>query len=977
LLLAWATARAQDPAYTPILQAELSGVDVYSLSQQADGDILMTTDQGLMRYDGYTLRAYSNAAEKTKSLFGLSQALGKSWCFNLSGQFFSFRDDSLYLEYSLPDSLVSPAMAIAPLPNDDLVISCRRLLVLHPNRTTTLLRRNDNFEYGVAVIPQPDGGFVHISTYGRTAYHQKGDDSRAIPFAAGAVMNHHAASPNQLFQSAGHTYLRDGLSFDLFRLEAGRWRPLGLKSLEALQGRFPIRLYEDPFGGLWLPLNGRGLMRFDPTGNPQPAGKIFQEFALSCTLHDREGNLWLGTIGSGLLLLSNPDALNYRTVPARARDKNRFLTTYGRRLFLGFDAGDIVEIGPNGQQIPLYASQGEQLEYLHYDGFWDRMCFAIDGRPFGLDIASKQVHIAGGHWYPKGYQATADFLAVMPGTSGVYLVMPEGFDFPLEIRNLAGFWPLGPNLATIQGIARSRCAHYDGFSKQLYVGGAKGLMVVSDKGIKQVTYKGQSIIAKSILHEFGRIWVTSSQFGLVEVWGAEATRNFSTQHGLHSNEVHKMQRFGDHLYLSFDRVMQVLDPSNDRLRMLDQSDGLSGEQIKDFDFIDSTMWVAYDHSLRAIHLRGNPLDTLAPLIRFTGLTVNGKARPLAPGLRLAHDENQLDVSFVATDFRHRDGLRYRYKLEGVPNPEWKWLDLPLHAVSLSSLRPGHYTLMVKAVNSKGTSSKVIGITFRIVGPLWAQWWFIAGAAVLVLSLGFLLYRLQIRRIRRENALLLENERVAKALVDSNLTALRAQINPHFIFNALNSIQEFILTNERKQATKYLGKFADLMRVYLNHSRQNAVRLCDEVAALELYLELENLRFDDSLAIKVMVDPALNAEELQIPSLLIQPFVENAIKHGLFHQRRPGPRCLSVWFGAADEPGRLVCVIEDNGIGRAAAALLASNSPLHNSFATSATYDRLELLQRGGMTGLRLHFDDLLDADGQAAGTRVTLILPCL
>lgn len=249
--------------------------------------------------------------------------------------------------------------------------------------------------------------------------------------------------------------------------------------------------------------------------------------------------------------------------------------------------------------------------------------------------------------------------------------------------------------------------------------------------------------------------------------------------------------------------------------------------------------------------------------------------------------------------------------------------------------------------------------------------------ILIIGGGFLLSRQ--RRLKEEQRLtFIELEETKKRLEvekqfrESELKALRSQMNPHFVFNALNSIQEYIMMNEKRLAGKYLGKFADLMRTYLDHSQRKAVTVHEEVEALVLYLELEKLRFEDSLSFTVHTDPELDADEVKLPALLLQPFVENAIKHGLLHKR--GERRLEVLFQREND--FLMCIIEDNGVGRKASADINKNrSASHNSYATGAIQERISLINYSLHLPLQVETIDLENESGLGIGTRVIIRIP--
>ena len=197
------------------------------------------------------------------------------------------------------------------------------------------------------------------------------------------------------------------------------------------------------------------------------------------------------------------------------------------------------------------------------------------------------------------------------------------------------------------------------------------------------------------------------------------------------------------------------------------------------------------------------------------------------------------------------------------------------------------------------------------------------------------------------------------------------MNPHFVFNALNSIQEYIMSNEKNLAGKYLGKFADLMRVYLHHSQVKVVTLKEELYALHLYVELESLRFENKLTYDISVEETIDTSH-EIPSLLIQPYVENSFKHGLLHIAHHKKLTITV----TQEVNILVVAITDNGIGRRKSnELLKLRNRDHKSFANQANKNRIELLNYGRESKIKDEIQDLENEVGEPLGTRVILHIP--
>jgi putative methionine-R-sulfoxide reductase with GAF domain/anti-sigma regulatory factor (Ser/Thr protein kinase) len=219
--------------------------------------------------------------------------------------------------------------------------------------------------------------------------------------------------------------------------------------------------------------------------------------------------------------------------------------------------------------------------------------------------------------------------------------------------------------------------------------------------------------------------------------------------------------------------------------------------------------------------------------------------------------------------------------------------------------------------------------------------------------------------------LLENKQKA---TESRLQSLRLQMNPHFLFNALNSIQQMILANEEMVATRYLSRFSKLLRTILVHSDKETISLKEEIEILRMYVELESVRFRESFTYSIHCDPAIDTEEIYIPTLLIQPFVENAIWHGLMHKE--GDRVLEISF--TEKQDFLQCIILDNGVGRKKSGENNSSTghdKKHTGKGITVSEERLKSLKNSSGVPGNIVINDLLNAAGQSAGTQVIINFP--
>jgi hypothetical protein len=350
-------------------------------------------------------------------------------------------------------------------------------------------------------------------------------------------------------------------------------------------------------------------------------------------------------------------------------------------------------------------------------------------------------------------------------------------------------------------------------------------------------------------------------------------------------------------------------------------------------------------------------------------------------VRLPHNLNTISVSFDGITYSHNEQSIFAYKLEGL-DTAWQYTTND-RSISFANLAPGKYDFRVKVRKPNTGWSNEATFTFVIRTPFWKTWWFEALLILIAAVVVGIFVRMRIKRIQTKaniqhqlQELELKALKAANALMsarqnlaDAEMQALRAQMNPHFIYNALNSIQSLVLDGRQQEAIRYISKFAKLLRQVLEHSENNLITLEKELNTLELYIQLEALRLNTELNYSIEVDENLLPEKELIPPLIIQPYVENALWHGLSHKQ--GERNLRVAIKATDD--WLFVSIRDNGIGRQQAGLHKKQG--HHADAVSKgmniTAGRLSAIN--GETGNEaVSVLDLYDDKQSPVGTEVTL-----
>ncbi|MBN2774693.1 MAG: histidine kinase, partial [Prolixibacteraceae bacterium] len=323
-------------------------------------------------------------------------------------------------------------------------------------------------------------------------------------------------------------------------------------------------------------------------------------------------------------------------------------------------------------------------------------------------------------------------------------------------------------------------------------------------------------------------------------------------------------------------------------------------------------------------------------------------------LVLTYHENVLSFDFVSLDYNDPGKNHYAYKLSGFDR-EWNEVGNQ-NMATYTNLNPGKYVFMVRGTNSDGIWNPVPAeLKITIIPPVWKTWWFFAILAGLTLILVRSIFIDQKRKVQKE-----------KELIELQLKSIKSQIDPHFAFNALNTMAALIYENEPDTTYDYFTRFAYLIRNILNDNEKISRSLGEEIDFVKNYLELQKIRFKDKFEYSIFIDPGISAET-PIPKMIIQSYVENAVKHGLMHRPKDGQ--LSIWVEKTGYCIRIV--VTDNGVGRQKAAGLSTGSTGKGLKIMNRIFRLYKKLYH---TDIIENIEDLTGNDGKPEGTRVILEL---
>jgi hypothetical protein len=516
---------------------------------------------------------------------------------------------------------------------------------------------------------------------------------------------------------------------------------------------------------------------------------------------------------------------------------------------------------------------------------------------------------------------------------------------------------------------RCNIVNYDSVSKKIYANFKSGLALIENDSVRTLSYNGKQISAASLLQYNKEAYVGTFDLGLLII-GEKGIQNISLSKGLISNIVLRIKKFHNHLYLIEPGFVQVFDLNSQKIiNTISIPIDINGS-VYDFYEENENLVLAmkkWEYTLSLSEIKAD-----APLCYLLSVSNTIDGNEISDKSELASNTNTLQFKLSSPSYINPEATHFMYQLTGTNDSSWKVLSGPDYKVSFASLKPGNYRFNAYAVNFQGVRSKnTVVFQFVINNPWWLQWWFIVSVVLVLVGVSGFFIRLRYRNLKKRDHYVIEKLTLQNELRKSLLRTIVTQMNPHFIFNAMNTIQSFVYKNDKRSVSNYMGKFSELIRKILDTSNISSISLKEEIDILELYLDLEKARFESDFSVDLIIDPELDIENIQIPPMFIQPCIENAIKHGLFHKQ--GMRHLKISIAYDDPLQEYIRIeIDDDGIGRTRSREI--NKTLyanHKSFAGSAMESRVDLINQTIDKKISLF---VIDKEEQA-GTTVIIRLP--
>ncbi|HPE56617.1 MAG TPA: two-component regulator propeller domain-containing protein [Bacteroidales bacterium] len=723
-----------------------------------------------------------------------------------------------------------------------------------------------------------------------------------------------------------------------------------------------IFIYQDTFGSLWVSEEFSGVKYYKSGDLNEPPISYLTENTLSALLQDYEGSYWFSSTENGLFYVPSAQFINYNSNTLNIDNDviqavsisypDIFFSTGNKGIYKAKMNASDLSVDHNFHLKSNVISTISSILITHDHELWlsstEHLRYDFGGNPiypfdtdrrhsgyklfelhdgkillgFAIGFLTYNKDGIDRNFINKDFNHKT-FTFCQSEDSTVWIGTIDGL-FYMENHKIKPFM-------ISSSVLSSRISDIVCTKNYLAVGTFDNGLVLINKTNKEIKYINEleglaSHRVKSLLTDKAdNIWVGTNH-GLSEISLSDKDstdfeiRNFTIWDGLPSNEINDMSIEGDIIILGTDDGLVQFNTT----------------EVKYSEYQPEAKFVA----VKLNDSRNNFLES-EPLFKY--------------------NQNNIEFSFRLKSFKDPQKAMYMYKLEGFEN---EWYLTKNTSIRYPKLHPGDYRFIVKAKSYAGEWSDTIEYSFTIKKHFTQYLAFKIAMIVAIISVIFLIVYIIVATFRNR-------EELKRQAILAEQKAVRSQMNPHFIFNSLNSIQNFIVEKDDKNANLYLVIFSSLIRRILEASKHNFISLKEEIETIKLYLELEKFRFEKHFDYSIVLDTSINADQVSIPSMLLQPYLENAIWHGIVPKQSKG--VLKVEFKLV-EPGLMKISIIDDGIGRVRAAEINKRRKHHKPTGMKNVEERLGLLNKLNNTNMRVKIIDLYDDQNFAIGTRVDFLI---
>jgi len=716
--------------------------------------------------------------------------------------------------------------------------------------------------------------------------------------------------------------------------------------------------------GYWLSTTNGFIAYNNPTVSKASTYSMYlSDNNVSDVLEDSNGHLWVSTLDKGLRFI--PD-LSTRFFFSNDAPTTLF-TVNNNKVLVGTDRESLHTTDTTMVRLKtLFSGETNHSFYMLYAD-------TASNRIFGTSNSFKMFDLTG-KLKTEVLAAVKDIVKVTDNVYAYSATWQCGlikigkkntewdsiFTSDAEVtRNELHFKPLIHNV-------RGKSVVFNESKNALFFSTNKGLYKVTPQKISEIKFKNESMNIVKLVTTGNFVLALSTDAQLYRINEKDTVGKIELEKTLNGQTPSSIKMLNNRLFLfTKNSLFQYYHTTNRVAKIISINDDFEWNDIA---LLKNKLIVSTNKGY-IITSSSKNTEYSKPVLVIDSIITGKKVQLTSHQSTLSANNSNLHIYFSHVSYNPDNTNFVQYK---VNDGAWAEISDNRNRIDIENLKSGKYQILIRYGNGFINSDASV-LEVEIEKPFWLTWWFILlSISTLGVSI-FIFDKWRASRINKKSQEIIDRIELEKSANQSKLKAIKSQMNPHFFFNALNTIQYFILDNDKKLAISYLNKFSTLTRSILEMSDKDDVSVEEEIKVLTLYLDIEKARFDNDFEYVISCNE-FDTDILKIPTLLLQPFVENAVKHGLLHKE--GAKELQIAF--VKELDNLRIVISDNGIGRKKSMELnAIKRAKHSSFATKATEKRVDLLNRNSGKQITIQYIDEGNELGHAYGTTVIIIVPLM
>lgn len=943
--------QAQEPHSIHISTKEgLPSSSVFQLFQDSKGFVWIASNEGITRYDGFEFVNYSSEQQSSKAgSFILEDVKGRIWYENFDGHLYYIEQGKL--------KFFSSAKSVGYVP---FCVSEKYLFIVNNEGVNIFdihtLKRVRHLKLTLKEVEHVQFGNGALYFISDNKLYRLNEQFELI---TNTFFKGKSIKSKQLFIYKDRVFVfsKYNESKQLFSFDAS----LNYKAEFPLQEPDLIQGCSVFSNQCWI-YTSTGILIYSLDKNiVEFKDKLFEHKNVSNAMLDLQGNYWISTLNDGVFLAST---LDNTTLPIQPLAPSKLLST-PQGIVFSSQKGILYNVSDDLKILTELKKETESspINFLYYDAFQQNIIYTSKGFNFYSLKANKRIDFNSSNLALKSIVRIDHkyFGIAVSGFFGLFL------DPQIQSKESSEWDHVYANnklenqssIAAFKINLRAKSIDYHPAKKSLVVATNEGLFLQQLDATQEIKMQGATFFGEQVFWHHNEIYALDTKGNLFEINEQRHFKHLNKVFGIPANTIKRIKKIDKELYIITQQALYCYSFETQKVQEL--AINLNFTSFLDIAKRNNSLYILTSDELIKIGSSKQQFRAFKPRFIINHIKVNQKKIANKQLLSLQHFENDISVNFSIIDFGNAKPNEIYYRLN---NEEWMPINNGSHTLLFSSLSAGKYVLEFKIGEQKVGQS----IKFEIFRPFWLRWWFVLLGSLLLLFSGFLYYKKRLNRMSVQIELLKEKVNLEQSLSKSILTAVKSQMNPHFFYNALNTIQAYIFTNDNKKANTYLAKFSKLTRNILEMSERDTITLREEFSALNLYLELEKMRFSKNFEYTIHQNEIENPDIIELPPMLIQPYVENAIKHGLLH--REGMRILELHFKILPD-NFLEVTINDNGIGRVRSnELNQMKKDKSRSFSTEANKKRIEILNVNSNKSIEI-IDNYSDS-GEAIGTTVIL-----